>query len=175
MALQSVVLGLVAGLQSLLLLIFAVTVQNLFLHMLALPDTIGEMIKRRNRIAWFIALLLASYVYLQTLLNPNGDLAHSLETSNVRAFIGTIGLFLLFVVITSTLLRRLKPVEAGETTSMPRAEENIPPQTNASPAAWRPIGSSTAAGRERFAAFVIGLAVIKSMAPHGLRVTNHWG
>ena len=125
----------VAALQSLLLLIFAVTVQNLFLHMLALPETIGEMIKRWSRIAWFIALLLASYVYLQTLLNPNGDLVRSLQTSNIRAFIGTIGLFLVFVVITSWLLKQLKPMEAGKPPSMPGTEENIPPVSNVLPAA----------------------------------------
>ena len=91
---QSILLVPVAALQSLLLLIFAVTVQNLFLHMLALPETIGEMIKHWNRVAWFYCAAAGSYIYLQTLLNPNGDLARSLQTSNIRAFIGTIGLFL---------------------------------------------------------------------------------
>jgi hypothetical protein len=127
---QSILLPLVSALQSLLLLIFAVTVQNLFLHMLALPETIGEMIKRWNRVAWFFALLLASYVFLQTLLNPNGDLARSLQTSNIRAFIGTIALFLLFVVITRGLLSRAKPLEAVKPVPTPGAEGYVPPQTN---------------------------------------------
>jgi hypothetical protein len=138
---QSFLLPPVAALQSLLLLIFAVTVQNLFLHMLALPETIGEMIKRWNPIAWFFAMLLASYVYLQTLLNPNGDLARSLQTSNIRAFIGTIGLFLLFVLITRGLLMRFKPKEAGNPAPPPGAGEVVPPQANARPA---PSGPSVA-------------------------------
>jgi hypothetical protein len=128
--LQVVLLAVVAGLQSLLLLIFAVTVQNIFLHMLALPDTIGEMIKRRNRIVWFIALLLASYIYLQTLLNPTGDLARSLQTSNLRAFMGTIGLFLLFVIIVRGLLKRVKPIEASKPTPPPGVEGFALPQAN---------------------------------------------
>jgi hypothetical protein len=98
-----------AALQSLLLLIFAVTVQNLFLHMLALPDTIGEMIKGWNRFAWFLALLAASFIFLQFLLNPTGDLAHSLESVNVRTFLATIAAFLLFTFLGQFLLRRLNP------------------------------------------------------------------
>lgn len=113
----------VAALQSLLLLIFAVTVQNLFLHMLALPDTIGEMVKRWNRVAWFAALVLASYIYLQTLLNPNGDLARSLQTSNIRVFIGTIAAFLLFTMVMRLLLRRFTPKPAAA----PAAEVIFPP------------------------------------------------
>ena len=127
---QPFVLVPVAALQSLLLLIFAVTVQNLFLHMLALPETIGEMIKNWSRIAWFIALLLASYIYLQTLLNPNGDLEHSLQMSNTRAFIGTIGVFLVFSLVSSVVLRRLKPREAEKPVSAPEGEGYAPPQTN---------------------------------------------
>ena len=105
---QPFVLVPLAALQSLLLLIFAVTVQNLFLHMLALPDTIGEMIKGWNRIAWFLALFAASFIFLQLLLNPSGDLAHSLQTVNVRTFLGTIVAFLLFTLLAQLLLRRLK-------------------------------------------------------------------
>ncbi len=127
---QPFVLVPVAALQSLLLLIFAVTVQNLFLHMLALPETIGEMIKNWSRVAWFIALLLASYIYLQTLLNPNGDLEHSLQLSNTRAFIGTIAVFLVFSLVSSVVLRRLKPREAEKPASAPEGEGNASPQTS---------------------------------------------
>ncbi len=123
---QSILLVPVAALQSLLLLIFAVTVQNLFLHMLALPETIGETIKRWNRIAWFFAMLLASYVYLQTLLNPNGDLARSLQTSNIRAFIGTIAVFLLVVVIARVLLKRLIPQKQTDPLHFPAWKDIFP-------------------------------------------------
>ena len=139
---QPFVLGPVAALQSLLLLIFAVTVQNLFLHMLALPETIGEMIKGRSRIAWFFALLLASYIYLQTLLNPNGDLEHSLLTSNIRAFIGTIGLFLVFALISSAVLRRLKPREIEKLASAPEGAGYGSPQTKAATTAGSQAGAA---------------------------------
>lgn len=121
----------VASLQSLLLLVFAVTVQNLFLHMLALPNTIGEMIKRWNRVVWFIMLLLVSFVFLQTLLNPNGDLARTIQTSNIRVFMGTIGLFLLFTIVMRVLLKRFHPKEAGASTPPASAGGQVPAQTNA--------------------------------------------
>ncbi|MHB9033063.1 MAG: hypothetical protein ACYC6L_08445 [Anaerolineae bacterium] len=104
--LQSILLVPIAALQSLLLVIFAVTVQNLFLHMMALPDTIGEMIKRKSLVAWLVTLLLTSFIFLHTLLNPNGDLAHSLQASNVRVFFATITLFLFFTLVMRGLLKR---------------------------------------------------------------------
>ncbi|MHB1356800.1 MAG: hypothetical protein ACYCZF_12600 [Anaerolineae bacterium] len=115
----------VASLQSLLLLVFAVTVQNLFLHMLALPNTIGEMIKRWNPVVWFFSLLLVSFVLLQTLLNPNGELAHMIQTSNMRVFMGTILLFLLFTIAMRVLLKRFQPKDAGVSTPPPGAGGDV--------------------------------------------------
>jgi hypothetical protein len=110
-----------AALQSLLLLIFAVTVQNLFLQMLALPETIGEMIKGWNRIAWFMALLAACFIYLQFLLNPTGDLARSLQSANIRAFLGTVAVFLLFSFLTQFLIGRFNPPPSAKTQVAPAA------------------------------------------------------
>jgi hypothetical protein len=139
---QSILLAPLSALQSLLLLIFAVTVQNLFLHMLALPETIGAMIKRWSRVAWFVALLLATYIYLQTLLNPNGDLARSLQTSNIRAFLGTIGLFLVFVFVARALLRRFsRPVAVVEPFPPPGPAIPVSPQPFTAP----PAGSQPGA------------------------------
>jgi hypothetical protein len=124
-----------SALQSLLLLIFAVTVQNLFLHMLALPETIGEMIKGWNRIVWILVLLGATFVYLQFLLNPTGDLAHSLQTSNVRAFLVTVGVFTLFTMLATLLIRRFDPPPMVEQPEAPIAvieafpsEDQVPPE-----------------------------------------------
>jgi hypothetical protein len=92
-------LVLVGGLESFLLLIFAVTVQNIFLQMLALPNTFGRALARWNKPVWAICFLAATFLFLHTLLNPRGDLAKSLASANVLVFLITIFLFLVFTVL----------------------------------------------------------------------------
>jgi len=128
-----------AALQSLLLLIFSVTLQNLFLHMLALPDTIGEMIKGWNRIIWFMSLLAASFIYLQFLLNPNGDLAQSLQSANVRTFLGTIGAFLVFSFLITLFLRRFNEQHSDRQPASSTASSESAPAAPLLPSESPPI------------------------------------
>ena len=92
---------LVSGVQGFLLLVFAVTVQNVFLQMLNMPGTIGEALRRWSWLAWAFGLLLATFTFLHTLLNPRGDLARALQNTNIRYFFITIGLFLAFALLTN--------------------------------------------------------------------------
>jgi hypothetical protein len=90
---------LVGGLESFLLLIFAVTVQNIFLQMLALPNTFGRALARWSKPVWAIGLLATTFLFLHTLLNPRGDLAEALVATNMLVFLITIFLFLVFTVL----------------------------------------------------------------------------
>jgi len=92
-------LVLVGGLESFLLLIFAVTVQNIFLQMLALPNTFGRALAHWNKVVWAIGLLVVTFLFLHTLLNPRGDLAEALASTDVIVFLATIFLFLVFTVL----------------------------------------------------------------------------
>jgi hypothetical protein len=92
-------LVLIGGLESFLLLIFAVTVQNIFLQMLTLPNTFGQALARWNKPVWAIGFLAATFLFLHTLLNPRGDLAKALGSTNVLFFLITIFLFLVFTVM----------------------------------------------------------------------------
>ena len=91
-------LVLTGGLESFLLLIFAVTVQNIFVQMLTLPNTFGQALARWNKPVWAIGFLAATFLFLHTLLNPRGDLARALASTNVLFFMITIFLFLVFTV-----------------------------------------------------------------------------
>jgi hypothetical protein len=90
---------LIGGLQSFSLLIFAITVQNFFLQMLTFPETFGRALAQWNKPVWFFGLLLTTFVFLHTLLNPQGDLAKALAGSNLRFFLATIYLFLVFSLL----------------------------------------------------------------------------
>ncbi len=89
--------GAVGGIQALLLLVFAVAVENLFLEMLTLPGTAGRYLSRRHRLWWFVALVGTGFAFWHTLINPGGDLASALGTTNVRFFLGVVGAFVVFV------------------------------------------------------------------------------
>ena len=97
--LPDLLLVLVGGLESLLLLIFSVTVQNIFLQMLALPNSFGRALARWSKPVWGIAFLGATFVFLHTLLNPRGELAAALASTNVIVFLVTIFLFLVFTLL----------------------------------------------------------------------------
>jgi len=92
-------LVLVGGLESFLLLIFAITVQNIFLQMLALPNTFGRALARWNKPVWALGFLAATFLFLHTLLNPRGDLVKALGSTSVVAFLVTIFLFLVFTIL----------------------------------------------------------------------------
>ncbi|HJW84385.1 MAG TPA: hypothetical protein VJ754_08765, partial [Anaerolineae bacterium] len=93
-------LGVLAGgVESLLLLVFAVAAQNIFIQMLALPDTFGRALLRFNRWLWFGGLLAITFVFYHTLINPRGDLVGALSSTNVIAFLATVGAFLVFSLV----------------------------------------------------------------------------
>ena len=92
----SVVIG---GMESFLLLVFAITVQNIFLQMLALPNTFGQALARWNKPTWAACLFAAAMLFLHTLLNPRGSLAEAMTSANTLFFLITIFLFLVFTIL----------------------------------------------------------------------------
>jgi len=85
---------LIGGIESLLLLVFAAAVQNIFVQMLAFPGSIGRALVRWNRWLWGFGLLSITFLFYHTLINPRGDLARALTTANVRVFLITIAVFM---------------------------------------------------------------------------------
>jgi len=87
--------NLAGGLEALLLVIFAVALENLFVQLLGLPGGFGQALKRRNRWAWLAALVGVTFLFYHTLINPRGELAEALEQANVRLFLIISTLFVL--------------------------------------------------------------------------------
>ncbi len=83
----------VAGAESLFVLVFAVTVQNLFAQLLGLPGSTGQLLMRWNRPVWLAAFFGATFLFWHTLVNPRGEVASALQTTNVRVFIATVVVF----------------------------------------------------------------------------------
>jgi RNA polymerase subunit RPABC4/transcription elongation factor Spt4 len=55
--------------------------------MLGFPGGFGQVLKRRNKWGWLIALAGVTFLFYHTLINPRGELAEALETGNVRLFL----------------------------------------------------------------------------------------
>jgi hypothetical protein len=119
--------ALIGGLESFLLLVFAVTVQNIFLQMLALPNTFGKALARWSKPVWALGFLFSAFLYLHTLLNPRGDLAEALASSNVIVFLATIFLFLVFTVLVwffFLVVNAFKPKPALQPAAAPTAKKS---------------------------------------------------
>ena len=98
--------GAMSALVTLLVLIFAVAVENLFANLLAFPGSEGAALRRRSRIGWWIMMLAVTALFFHTLINPAGDLGESLRSTNVRVVLVTVAAFLLFTVAVWWWFRR---------------------------------------------------------------------
>jgi alpha-tubulin suppressor-like RCC1 family protein/uncharacterized RDD family membrane protein YckC len=134
---------LIGGVESLLLLIFAVSVQNLFVQMLALPGSVGRALLRWNRWLWAGGLLAVTFLFYHTLINPKGDLAAAWAGVNVRFFMATTAVFAgasFLIWLYFKWLDRRRPAPAtvsAESVSAahPSGEAPLPPATAPSPEA----------------------------------------
>ena len=90
---------LAGGLGAFLLLVFAAAVQNGFVQLLSLRESAGLALRRTHRIPWAIALLVVTFLFWHTLVNPRGDLAEAIGSTNVQAFLITVGIVFAAAVI----------------------------------------------------------------------------
>jgi hypothetical protein len=95
--LPDLILALVGGVESLLLVVFAVTVENGFVQMLPLPGNVGQAFRRWNRWLWLASLGAVLFLFFHLLMNPTGNLASALREANVVFFILTVIVFSLGV------------------------------------------------------------------------------
>ena len=77
----------VGGLEALLLVVFAVALQNLFVQMLAFPGSVGRDLMRWNRWVWGVVLFGISFAFYHTLINPKGNPGRSPEYSQRAEFL----------------------------------------------------------------------------------------
>jgi hypothetical protein len=106
------------GAEAFLLLVFAFAVQNLFVQLLSVRQSAGLALRRTHPVWWGVVLLLVTFAFWHTLVNPSGDLAAALRATNVLAFLVTAGLVLflgLAVWIGTRLawLRAAEPVDSA--------------------------------------------------------------
>jgi hypothetical protein len=84
-----------AGIEALLLLVFASALQNLFVALLGFRGSAGELLRQRSRVAWLAATTVVTFLFFHTLLNPQGDPSTALTNRNVQV---TLGLVLAFSI-----------------------------------------------------------------------------
>jgi hypothetical protein len=89
----------VGGVEAFLLVIFAVALECIFLELLAVSDGLGTKLKKSSRWVWAISLVICTFFFLHTLLNPRYDLVQTLEQSNTSLFIGVAIAFILITFI----------------------------------------------------------------------------
>ena len=85
----------VSGLESFLLLVFAVAIQNTFVQILGFPGGFGQALRRKNRLLWFFASTAITFAFIHTLINPEGKITKVLENNSVKLFIGIVGIYVI--------------------------------------------------------------------------------
>ena len=143
-ALQSVV----AAIVTLLVLVFAVAVENLFANLVALPGSEGATLRRHHRAVWRVSMIAITALFFHTLINPRGDLARSLESTNVRVALATVATFLIFTAGVHLWFRRIDrrvPARlAAEPPPAPAAEAELTPPLPPTPPTERTPGGAVA-------------------------------
>lgn len=121
----------IGGLEAFLLVIFAVTLENLFVQMLGFPGGFGQKLKRKNRWVWLTCLVGITFIFYHTLINPRGELAQAVRTGNVQLFCGVVVGFVLLAFGLHFIVNRQK--RQAEATSVPAAplETGLPPAAEA--------------------------------------------
>ena len=92
-SLPDAVSALLGSLEAFLLIVFAVSLENLFVQMLGFPGGFGRALKRRNRWLWLGTLLIIAFLFFHTLINPRGELAEALQEGNVLVFLSVAAPF----------------------------------------------------------------------------------
>jgi hypothetical protein len=115
------------GADAFLLLVFAFAVQNGFVQLLSVRQSAGLALRRTHGQVWGIALLVVTFAFWHTLVNPGGDVATALRSTNALAFLVTAGVALvlsLAVWIGTTLARRRATVVVLPATAIVEAAES---------------------------------------------------
>jgi hypothetical protein len=97
--------NIVGGIEALLLVIFAVALENIFVQLIGISEGLGQKIKSWNKWAWGISVALSAFAFLHTLLNPHYDFVSSLQQGNILVFISVSATFILITVLLNFYLR----------------------------------------------------------------------
>jgi hypothetical protein len=107
-------------LNTLLLLMFAASVQTIFFEMMPISYLHGKGIFKFSRILWLVLFAISAAAFLQTMLNPHGAFLSAFESTNMILLSLFVLAYCVFCVLVWFLLLRLARKHKMEN----------PPQTN---------------------------------------------
>jgi len=95
LSLPGTLVNLIGGFEGFLLVIFAVALENTFIQMLGFPGGFGRALKQKNRWLWFGGLVVITFIFYHTLINPRGELVEALQETNVILFMSVAVAFII--------------------------------------------------------------------------------
>jgi len=101
---------LVASLEAFMLIVFAVTVDNFFAQMLGFPDSFGHTLKELSRNLWLIILFVITFIFIHTLINPQGELMDALQNGNVILFVAVVAGYVTVIFISYAIFKIRKRI-----------------------------------------------------------------
>lgn len=109
--LSDFVTNLTGGIEGLLLVVFAVALENLFFQMLGITDGFGRALRLKNRWLWLAGLIIITFGFYHTLINPHGELVEALRNTGIILFFSVT---ISFVVISFGLWLFFKIRKSGQ-------------------------------------------------------------
>jgi hypothetical protein len=106
--------NLLGGMEAFLLVIFAVSIENVFVQLLGISEGLGQKMKVWNKWMWVISLTSCAFVFLHTLLNPRYDFLQALQQGNTSTFIEAAAVFILLTFTLNLILRTRKSKKLPE-------------------------------------------------------------
>lgn len=88
-----------AWLTTLLLLVFAVGVQTTFFELIPLRYFHGHSIFTYNKLLWGVLFAVAATIFLQTMLNPDGEFVKAFDQPNIVSLAVIVGVFCIFATV----------------------------------------------------------------------------
>ncbi len=112
-----------AWFKTLFLLIFAAGVQTLFFEMLPLKYLHGQGVYQFNRVLWLGLFVIATTVFLQTMLNPDGAFVSAFNSPNMVLLSIVVIAFCIFSTAVWFYLQRLEKLETAKAVSTTQGEQ----------------------------------------------------
>jgi hypothetical protein len=112
-----------AWFKTLFLLIFAAGVQTLFFEMLPLKYLHGQGVYQFNRVLWLGLFIIATTVFLQTMLNPDGAFVSAFNSPNMVLLSVVVIAFCIFSTAVWFYLQRLEKLETAKAVSTTQGEQ----------------------------------------------------
>lgn len=96
--LPQTVKDIIAGIEGFMLIVFAVSLENVFIQLIGFSGGIGKKVREKNWLLWLAVWIPVAFLFLQTLLNPRNDFFNGFQSRNAFFALACMAGFIVIVL-----------------------------------------------------------------------------